>query len=292
MRPRTAYAWPRVLAKSPNPLTSSIRPVIGAPPATTDSNRATRSTPPKESPLPPVELREDEALGGRSGIGATRVAGGVSADVAVDVGGDGRADRLDGGLVAPEGVEPEGHVDGEPDVVEVELPVVDDPVSELAGQPARGELRPGWARPGELAWAGPIRVETASAEATVSTAPRRRRWDMMFLPAAASGRARGSPDHHPLLSTTACVGDASQRVLRLAHPAPGGGWTGLRLRVSAGLGPAFPSCGRGWMCGSHTTPRGRCRDSRRRAVGLVSRVTTSMSSGVADREHDGGEGSW
>ena len=51
----------------------------------------------------------------------------------------------------------------------------------------------------------------------------------------------GLPGVHPLLSSTACVQDASQRVLRLAATVGDGG--GLRLRVSAGLGPASPTAG-------------------------------------------------
>jgi len=46
---------------------------------------------------------------------------------------------------------------------------------------------------------------------------------------------------HPLLSSTACVQDASWRVFRLAVLAPRE--HGLRLRVSAGLRPASPTTG-------------------------------------------------
>jgi hypothetical protein len=47
----------------------------------------------------------------------------------------------------------------------------------------------------------------------------------------------------PLLSTTACVRNASQRVFRLASLLVVPGERGLRLRVSAGFGPASPTTG-------------------------------------------------
>jgi hypothetical protein len=47
---------------------------------------------------------------------------------------------------------------------------------------------------------------------------------------------------HPLLSTTACVRNASRRVFRLTVALSSEGH-GLRLRVSAGLGPASPTTG-------------------------------------------------
>jgi hypothetical protein len=46
---------------------------------------------------------------------------------------------------------------------------------------------------------------------------------------------------HPLLSTTACVRNASRRVFRLASLPEQE--RGLRLRVSAGFGPASPTTG-------------------------------------------------
>jgi hypothetical protein len=46
----------------------------------------------------------------------------------------------------------------------------------------------------------------------------------------------------PLLSTTACVRNASRRVFRLTSPLVTGE-LGLRLRVSAGFGPASPTTG-------------------------------------------------
>ena len=66
---------------------------------------------------------------------------------------------------------------------------------------------------------------------------------------------------HPLLSTTACVRNASWRVFRLAASLEEE--HGLRLRVSAGLGPASPTTGvTGCDHRQHSRARGRRRNRR------------------------------
>ena len=151
--------------------------------------------------------------------------------------GEGEPDRLQRRVWPPISVQREADVGGEAEVVEVELVVVDQAVVELLGEPARGGVVGGG-----LGGAGgrdtTARPEGETRPGAVSTAIRRAKSVVMvFLPAAPAGGPGGSTRCFP---RQRCDQDARRKVLRLAAPRC---CDGLRLRVSAGIGPASPAAG-------------------------------------------------
>ena len=197
-----------------------MRPVIGAAVATRPSSCLTRSTPPKACGFLSCDSASTAALAVGAGVHAGRERG-----VEGDVLGDRLGDRLDDRRLLAGGVEAEGDVDGEADVVEVVLLVVDEAVGDLVGQPGSAGL----GRRGVVRRRGARRCgRQPRDEQWPRRWPRRRRERGTahdFLPAADSGQDAGpreGPTSHPLRSSTACVQDAPLWVLRLAAPSARG----------------------------------------------------------------------